>query len=504
MNDAFFMGIDIGTYESKGVLMDSRSNAIVTVATSHEMEVPHPGYAEHDAENTWWADFCKISNDLIARSGVDSQKIAAVGCSTIAPCCLPVDKELRPLRKAILYGIDVRAAREINFLEDLYGADQIFNRCGTAVTSQSAAAKLLWIKNNEPEIYSRTAKFITGATYIVAKMTGNFVIDRYTAATWIPIYDIGKADWTDDLTLFCQRDQLADCRWTHEIAGFVHKDAARETGLMAGTPVVTGTADASAEALSVGVLQPGEMMIMYGSSIFIIHVVDRFLSDRRIWSGPYLFPDTYSLTAGMSTAGTLTRWYRDQLARDIAAAAKDAGLNAYDVLAEASQDIPSGSEGLIILPYFSGERTPINDPLAKGVIFGMNLKHTREHIYNACLEGIGYGIAQHFQIFDELNTGTRNVMAVGGGTKNNKWVQIVSDICGREQKTAREEIGAAYGDALLAGLGVGLFRSPEELTGHIQVKRVITPDEKAHQIYQGYYKNYTALYNATKDIMHSL
>ena len=503
MKDSYFLGIDIGTFESKGVLMDGQSKVIATSAVPHKMEVPHPGYAEHDAESTWWSDFCTLSKDLLEKSGISSSKISAVGCSTIAPCCLPVDKDLRPLRKAILYGVDVRADKEITFLEDHYGHDEIFKRCGAAVTSQSAAAKILWIKNNEPEVYAKADKFITGTTYLVAKLTGNYVVDCYTASSWVPIYNIKKADWEDDLSMFCRRDQLADCRWTHEIAGNIHKDAANETGLAAGTPVVIGTADASAEALSVGVLQPGEMMVMYGSSLFIIHVVDRFISDVRIWSGPYLFPGTYALAAGMSTSGTLIRWYRDQLARDVAEEAEARGRNPYELMAEKAEGIPAGSNGLIVLPYFSGERTPINDPLAKGMVFGLNLQHTREHIYNACLEGIGYGISQHFEIFDVLKTETKKVMAVGGGTKHKKWLQIVSNICGRTQHVAEEGTGAAYGDALLAGLGVGLFGSPEELSNHIKMKRSVTPDETTHQFYKKFYSNYTALYEATKEIMHT-
>ena len=501
MSGRLLMGIDIGTFESKGVLINSDSEILSSAAQPHDMEIPFPGYAEHDAEKTWWRDFCKISRELIVRAGVHPSRVAAVACSTIAPCCLPVDRNLRPLRKAILYGIDVRADKEISFLENHYGRGEIFRRCGAAVSSQSAAAKLLWIKNNEPEVYAKTAKFVTGTTYLVAKLCGNFVIDRYTAAAWVPMYDIRNEDWEDDLSLFCRRGQLADCRWSYETAGRVHENAAAETGLAPGTPVVTGTADASAEALSVGVLSPGDLMVMYGSSVFMIHVVDRFTCDPRIWAGPYLFPGTYALTAGMSTAGTLIRWYRNEFARDLAPSASDP--NSYNALAAAAAGIPPGSHGLIVLPYFSGERTPINDPLARGVIFGLNLQHTREHIYNACLEGIGYGIAQHFGIFGELKTNTGKIMAVGGGTRHEKWLQIVSDICNRPQQTACAGAGAAQGDAMLAGLGAGIFRSPAEIGARVKIKRTIMPDETAHKMYQGYLKDYTALYKATKEIMHN-
>ncbi len=502
MAEKYFLGIDIGTFESKGVITNERAEIIAFDKAPHLMESPKSGYAEHDAENTWWKDFCYLSNSLIEKSGIDPQCIAAVGCSTIAPCCLPVDKGLNPLRKAILYGVDVRAVDEIDYINNLYGQEHIMQKYGTPITSQSAGAKVLWIKNKEPEIYKETAKFVTGSTYLVAKLTGNYVIDNYTAATWVPMYNVDKCDWEEDISLFCTRDMLPDCKWSHEQVGTVTQSAAKETGIAAGTPVITGTADASAEAVSVGVFDPGDMMLMFGSSIFIIHVVDKFTKDHRLWAGPYLFPGTYSVAAGMSTSGTLTRWFRDNFAKELLAEQETGGINAYDALIDQVSNVAPGSGGLIVLPYFSGERTPINDPLAKGMIFGLNLTHKREHIYNACLEGVGYGIAQHFEIFDQKNMGTKKVMAVGGGTKSPKWLQIVSDISGKEMYTAEVEAGAAYGNTLLAALGVGHYRDLKEVASIIKKKNIFTPSDENHKTYAPYLKNYRRLYEATKDIMH--
>jgi len=503
MTKRYFLGIDIGTYESKGVLVDELACIIASHVCPHQMESPFPGYAEHDAENTWWADFCKITQTLIKKSGIRSIDVEAVGVSTIAPCCLPVDKDLSPLRKAILYGVDVRASKEIEYINTFYGTDTIFEKCGTPVTSQSVGAKILWIKNHEPDIYKKTYKFITGSTYLVAKLTGQYVIDHYTAATWVPLYDVDKSDWSDELELFCGKDQLAQCRWSHEVAGTVNMCAATQTGLAEGTKVITGTADASAEAISVGVLNPGDMMLMYGSSIFMIHVVENFTKDKRLWAGPYLFPGTYSVAAGMSTAGTLTRWFRDNFAREFLVEQEQRGTNAYDMLAESIKDIEAGSGGLIVLPYFSGERTPINDPNAKGLMFGFNLLHSREHVYNACLEGVGYGIAQHFDIFKERKMDTQKVMAVGGGTKNPKWLQIVSDISGQMQNIAKTNIGAAFGDAMLAALGVGFYKSSREIAEMVKIVSRIIPDSDRTIAYTSYRKLYARLYEVTKDIMHS-
>ena len=497
----YFMGIDIGTFSSKGTLVDEQARIVAEHSVSHEMEIPSPGYAEHDAENTWWGEFCTISRTLIQKSGVDPKQIEGVGCSTIGPCCLPVDRGLRPLRKAILYGIDCRATKEIAYLEDLYGKENIFQRCGTPLTTQSAAAKILWIKNNEPEIYAKADKFVTGSTYLVAKLTGQFVIDNYTAATWVPLYDMEKLDWVDDPSLFCRQDQLARCMWSHEIAGTVHKQAARETGLAVGTKVTTGTADASAEAFSVGVLNPGDMMLMYGSSIFIIHVVEKFTMDDRLWAGPYLFPGTYSVAAGMSCAGTLTHWFRDNFALDLEAKAKTEGTNVFGEIAKLADGIPAGSDGLTILPYFSGERTPINNPNAKGVIFGLNLQHTRRHIYKALLEGVGYGINQHFEIFDALHMGTKKVMAVGGGIKNMAWLQAVSDISNKCQHVAQVDTGAAYGDALIAALATGFYRDSAQVAEQIKLRYTVEPDPNAYEAYAPFRSRYNRLYLQTRDMM---
>lgn len=499
----YFMGIDVGTYESKGVLVDENANVVAYHSCAHKMEVPQPGYAEHDADAVWWGDLCTLSRRLLATSQVDPKEICAVGCSAIAPCCLPVDRALRPLRKGILYGIDCRATEEISFLEQQYGAQEIFRRCGTPLTTQSAAAKILWLKNHEPEVYANTYKFLTSTSYMVAKLTGKFVIDHYTAATWVPIYDIEKLDWCDEPELFCRREQLAACRWSDEIAGTVTEEAARATGLAVGTPVTTGTADASAEALSVGVLEPGDMMCMYGSSIFLIHVVPALTTDPRLWAGPYLFRDTYCVAAGMSCAGTLTRWFRDNLALDLVQISEANGSNLYENMINLAQDIPAGSDGLIVLPYFSGERTPINDPLAKGMIFGLNLRHTRGHIYKAILESIGYGIRQHFDIFAQKQMHTKKIMAVGGGTKNPVWLQAVSDICEKTQQLAAVELGACYGDALLASLAAGFYPDSRALAQKIRTVRDIAPNAQTAHVYRELCARYAALYQSTRQIMHS-
>lgn len=497
----YFLGVDIGTFESKGVLIDELGQIIARASKSHEMMVPHPGYAEHEANESWWGDFCSISNQILENTKLDPNDIKSVGCSAIGPCCLPIDLECNPLSNAILYGVDVRAGKQIEYLNDKLGADYALKKYGNPITSQSIGPKILWLKENRPEVYEQAYKFVTASTFLVAKLTGNYTIDHYTAAYFTPMYNLETNDWDyENLSEFCRPDQLATPKWTDDIAGYITEKAAKETGLAVGTPVTVGTADAAADAVGVGVFNPGDMLLMFGSSVYIIHVVPKLVVDKRFWAGPFLFKDTYMVASGMSTAGTLTKWFRDNLTPDFLEQQHATGVDAYDLLQTEIKDIPPGSDGLIVLPYFSGERTPINDPYAKGVFFGMHLRHTRGHLYQAALEGVAYGIAQHTNGYREIGMHTSRIIAVGGGTKSTKWMQIVSDVT--EQPIIIGDVfGAAYGDALIAAYAIGQFANTAELNKFINFRGVVQPQPDNFAVYRKQLDIFTKLYLQTKDLM---
>ena len=505
MNKGYLLGVDIGTYESKGVLTTIDGNPVSIRVKPHGLSIPRQGWAEHDAETVWWGDFCAIVQGLLEDSGIKPYDILAVACSTIGPAIVPVDREIKPLRPGILYGIDTRATAEIAFLEREIGREAIYEKCGTRLSAQSVGPKILWIKNNEPEIYEKAYKFVGGTTFLAARLTGKYVIDHYSCASNDPMYDPEMGVWNED---FCRQivdpGRLPEIAWTSEIAGTVTRKAAEETGLAEGTPVTVGTIDAAAEAVSVGVVRPRQMMLMYGTTLFIIGVVDKRTTDKRMWSAPYLFPGTHAVMAGMATTGALTRWFRDNFAEDLKLKEDETGLNAYSKLAEDAGREPAGSEGLIVLPYFSGERTPINDPKARGLIFGLTLAHSRGSVYRAILEGVGYGIRHHFDVFDSMDMDIDSVRAVGGGTKNPLWLQIVSDICGRTQEVPGVTFGASYGDAFLAGLGVGAFSSYEDIFSWVKDIETVQPNPEAARVYQPYYEMYLELYDRNKDLMHSI
>jgi xylulokinase len=273
---------------------------------------------------------------------------------------LPLDAAGKPLMNGVLYGVDTRASAEIALLNQALGEEAILERCGNALTSQSVGPKVLWLKRNHPDLWARTEKVVTATTFLTLRLTGECVIDHYTAANFSPLYDITAQDWCPEFGDICGAGMLPRLMWSGEIAGRVTARAAAETGLAMGTPVTCGTIDAAAEAVSVGVTAPGDMMMMYGSTIFIIEVTARRLKDARLWHAPWLFPGQHAAMAGLATSGTLTHWLRDHFARDLPRE------TAFATLTEEAMESPPGAKGLICLPYFSGERTPLHDPKARG------------------------------------------------------------------------------------------------------------------------------------------
>jgi len=506
MSQDLLLGIDIGTYESKGVLTTVTGEVIAQVAVPHQLLFPRAGWAEHDPELTWWGDFCTITKQLLSTPGVVAADVKGVGISAIGPDVLPIDENFNPLRMGILYGVDTRAVKEIDELNAKYGEDEIFNATANCLSSQSTGPKILWIKKNEPEVYKKARWFVDATTFIVARLTSRVVIDHFSAGCMVPMYDPWKNKWSDKFCNdFVNLEQLPEILWSHELAGYVTQKASELTGLAEGTPVSVGTIDAGAEALSVGVTKPGEMMMMYGSTIFMIQVTDNDQArEKRLWAGPYLFPGTWCLLAGMATSGSLTRWFRDQFAPELVAAEKSGGSPAYAELVKEAAETKPGAEGVIVLPYFSGERTPVMDPRAKGMIFGLSLTHSRGHIFRAILEGMGHGVKQHVDLFTSIGARPKTIKSVGGGTKNSIWLQAISDISGVPQEVAPLTFGASYGDALLAGVAVGLVSSPEEIRIWQGKARIINPDEKLAEIYRPLSEIYTSLYDATKNQMHKL
>ena len=359
------------------------------------------------------------------------------------------------------------------------------------LSSQAVGPKLLWLRTNEPEVWKQTAGWYMPHSYVVARLTGAYVLDHHSASQCDPLYDISSnswaADWAEEVVTGVPLPELV---WPSDQVGTVSAQAAIETGLPVGTPVVAGTIDAWAEGFGAGVRRPGDLMLMYGSTMFFIQVASTPVRSPELWLTQGIERGTQTVAAGMSTAGSLTTWLRDLV-----------GSPEWDDLVLEATAAPAGSSGLLVLPYFAGERTPIYDPLARGVIAGLTLQHKRGEILRAIYEATAFGARQILSLLSASAGATTRAVAVGGGTRATIWPQIVSDVTGVEQVIPAETLGAAYGDALLAAIGAGLV---EPSTDWARPASIISPSAGTGELYSELFSLYDRLYRDTCSVTHRL
>ena len=504
MDGRFLLGIDIGTSQSKGVLTDLQGNIAAFAAVDHDTSPVRAGWYEHDAEEIWVRDCKRLIAELKEKGMVSPEQIVSVGVSAIGPCVLPVDRQGTPLCNAILYGIDTRAGEEIKELNARYGEDLFVQCSGNTLSSQAAGPKILWLKHNRPEVFRKAACFMTATSYLVYRLTGRAVMDYYTAcAGYTPLFDYRTMDWDQEMceAIGCT-GRLPELDWSAEQAGRINRQAAEEFGLREGTCVCVGTCDAAAEAVSVGVISPGQTMLMLGSTAFMISVLDKPAMDKRLWAAPYLFPNTFCLLGGMGSAGSLTKWFLKELSRETTREAEEQGVNPYALLAQKAAQVTPGCEGLLALPYFCGERTPLNDPEAKGVFFGLGLHHTQAHLYRALLESVAFGIRDNLEAMAENGCQPEVLSTVGGGALNPLWTSIISDITGCRQVIHQVVLGAAFGDAFLSGLCCGLIGEKDAIREWNHPQKWIEPDAVRHDLYSGIFPAFQELYHALYGMMH--
>lgn len=481
-----FIGIDIGTSSSKAVAVAASGDIVAGASRPHTTATPRPGHFEHDPEEVWWSDTQFLLASLLRE--VDSDAVEAVCVSGIGPCVLVADAAGKPLRPAILYGIDTRAEAEIAASEDALGAESVFDHSGNVLTTQAVGPKLLWIARREPEVWERARRWYTASSFIVGRLTGEYIMDHYTASASDPLYDLRAASWWDDGWQFSagplQQPRLA---WPGEIVGTVTGRAAAATGLRRGVPVLAGTIDALADAYSIGCGHTGDTMIMYGSTLFIIQTVNEPVPDPRLWAASGITRETFSLAAGLATSGLITAWFADMVGAPVA------------TLVDEAKKAPAGAGGLVLLPYFSGERTPLFDPHARGLWLGLSLTHDRAHLYRSILEGVAFGARHNLEAMADAGGSAGRVAVVGGGTAGDLWTQIVSDVTGLPQCLPTITIGASYGDARLAAEAGGVSTTQWNPDAHM-----IEPTTGLRELYDELYGVYRRAYPALREDMHRL
>lgn len=481
------LGVDVGTSSTKGVLVALDGTILRSAVREHSVQRPAPGQVEMDAE-IWWSEFVSLARELTAPGDAT---VTAVGVSGMGPCVLLTDAEGVPVRPAILYGVDTRAEEQIHRLTNVLGREEILAHCGAVLSSQSAGPKIAWVAEHEPAVYARARRVFMPASYLAFRLTGEYVLDHSSASQAAPLYCLRRQDWHEDWSRHVAPGlELPDLRWPGEAAGTVRAElTAAVPGLPTGVPVISGTIDAWAEAVSVGATRPGDLMLMYGTTTFLIATTDEPVASRSLWPTSGVAEGMYSLSGGMAASGAITGWLRDLTGED--------GFT--DLVAEAATS-PPGANGLLMLPYFAGERSPVADPSARGVVAGLTLSHTRGDLYRAALEAAAFGVRHHLETFEAAGLSIRRAVAVGGGAGHDLWPQIVSDVTGLTQQIPRSTVGASYGGARLAAeLAHGTDTSGWNPGDHLCL-----PDPAHRERYDELYGLYRELYPATRDITHAL
>lgn len=481
-----FLGLDIGTSSTKGVLVTASGTVLAQAVREHTVGRPEAGRVEMEG-TLWWDELVSIAAELLSTT---DESPRAIGLSGMGPCVLLTDGENRPVAPAALYGVDTRATAQIDELNEQLGADAIFETCDSHLSTQSGGPKLRWFAAHMPEVYASARRFHMPASYLVARLTGEYVLDRQSASQTTPLYDATTQEWhTDWCDVVAPGITLPRLAWAGDVAGTVTPAAAHAVpGLRPGTPVVVGTIDAWAEGLSVGAVSAGDLMLMYGTTLFLIGTTAHRVRHPSMWGTTGLSAREWNLAGGMATSGAITGWLRDLF-----------GTPSYgDLVAEARNSGP-GSRGLLMLPYFEGERTPIQDPHARGTVTGLTISHTRGDLYRAALEATAFGVRHNIETFRDAGVEVSRVVAVGGGTRGSLWPQIVSDVTGLPQEVRRVTVGASYGDAFLAARAVGLDVDIAEWN---PIETTI--ESRPHPAYENHYALYRDLYESTRDIQHAL
>lgn len=486
------MGVDIGTTSAKSVIVDESGKVISEHNSEYDVMTPYPGWAEQWPD-VWLDAVLKVIKNSLKKSGLSPSKIKGIAISGLyGGSGVPVDENFEPLRPCIIW-MDRRAQKETEWVKRNIPKDKIVSITGNYVDSYYGFTKILWIKNNEPSVWDKVYKFITPKDFVIYKLTGNLVIDHSSAGNLGGLYDLKERRWSNEMSemLGIPVEKLPECIVkSTEIAGYLKKDFSSVTGLLEGTPVIAGGIDAPVAQLSAGSVDPGEQVVMLGTSMCWGTLHEGEYISSSLVNFPYVVDDDsliYTFGGG-ATSGAIVKWFKDNFG------------GSYDVLNRQASEIPAGSEGLVVLPYFMGERSPIWDPKAKGMIFGLSLKHTRAHVYRAFLEGVAYSLRHNIEEAEKMGMNIpKKSFIVGGGAKSDLWVKILADVTGLDMVKVRGNVEAPLGDAFLSGLGIGVFKDKHEIKRWVDYEDPVVSEKQ--QIYEKLYEIYKDLYKHTKEDM---
>lgn len=501
MQKPYLMGIDIGTSACKVAVFNREGTVIAAANGDYPVYYPKEGWVEQNPEE-WWTAVCNATRKIFSHGQVRPEQIAGVGIDGQSWSAIAIDKDGKVLTNNPIW-MDTRAQSICDRLNDEIGADSIFQVAGNSLQPAYSTAKVLWYKENLPEIYEKIYKILQSNSYIAYCLTGAITHDL-SQGYGMHCFDMRTCTWDYDMCdkLGIPRSFLPELVPSDKVVGAVHEKAAAQSGLAVGTPVVAGGLDAACGTLGAGVIHPGETQEQGGQAGGMSICIDEYKADPRLILSPHVVPGQWILQGGTVGGGGVMRWFEREFADYERSKKEAAGKSSLVQLNEIAEKVPSGSDGVVFLPYMSGERSPIWNPYAKGVFYGLDYSKTKGHMVRACMEGVAFSLRHNLEIAEEAGAEAAVLRAMGGSANSLLWTQIKSDVTGKPIVVPSSDTATTLGAVILAGIGVGFYDSYEEavrLTVKETRRHEPNPDNKA--VYDKGYETYLALYESLKGLM---
>ena len=497
----YWLGVDIGTGGSRALLVDAEGNITAGVTAAHEdIQMEHPLWAEQRPEN-WWDAALEAIQGVLAKAGVRGEDVAGVGLSGQMHGLVLLDSENQVIRPALIW-CDQRCQQQVDWINSTAGPEMVLEQTANPVLTGFTAPKLIWVRDNDPSSYERTRQVLLPKDYIRFRLTGEFAGD-VSDASGTALFDVVHRRWADPLIekLGIDRSVLPRVVESSELTGVISEEAARKTGLAAGTPVVGGAGDQAASAVGNGIVESGLVSCTIGTSGVVFSHLDEVDYDPRgrVHTFCHAVPGKWHVMGVTQGAGLSLQWFRNQLGADAVRDAKQMGVDPYDLLMVEAAAAPAACEGLFWLPYLMGERTPHLDALARGGWIGMTAKHTRAHLLRSVIEGVSYSLKDCLEIVESLGVDVKVVRASGGGARSPFWRSVLAGVFNRPIATLETQEGSAYGAALLGMVGGGHFGSVgEACRATIRESGRLEPDAEMAAVYKKAYPVFQGLYPALK------
>jgi len=502
----YILSHDIGTTGDKATLFDRDGTCIATSFYPYPTLYPSAGWAEQNPEDYWEA-FCRTTGEILEKTGILPGTIAAVSFSGQMMAALPVDKNGRALRNSLIWA-DLRSTRQAENIASRIDEEKVYGITGHRLSASYSASKILWIRDNEPEIYNKTFKFIHAKDYLVARLTGMILTD-YSDASGTNLLDISTLNWSDEMldATGIDKEKLPDIVESTTVAGKLRKDEAAMSGLKEGTPVVIGGGDGACATSGAGVVREGDAYIYLGTSTWMGLTSNKPIIDpeRRTFTFCHFKRGLYFAAGTMQTGGGSYGWFKNSLCRQETMAASQVNVDVYDLLNLRASKVEAGSSGLLFLPYLMGERSPLWDPTARGCFIGLTMRHKKEHMIRAVLEGVGYNMRIIVDAFREQGIRPSFMRMIGGGAKSRLWRSIFADIL--DIPVARLnyiEEATSVGAAIAGGVGVGLFSSIYDAEKFVHIVDTIDPDKENSAVYKKYFPVFKEAYHSLTGIFEKL